>query len=1121
MRTGLLLALALATCCAGAQEVEWSMGIDGPGSAPTLYPNEQNPTGVAFTSGKSIFLVDGIGAAVWKRDFDEFTASPVTVADLDGDGRHELLALVGNGRVVCLQQDGQPRWELPFRTPSGGFKHIVAADVTESTGLELLIGFDDGWLNCIGADGTLLWRFFGDKGRVGGIATADVDGDGAPEIVYGTDNGHIYCLTGSGRVQWRYDELAPYGRSGPNIADANDDGKPELYITRSNVGNATCIMALDASSGAYLWRSKDIQQGYVSNAFADIDGDGKLEIFHGDKGNFLYCENADGTRRWQAELGGRGLFWAPAIADIDGDGALEVMAGMRGVDHASGGSVFVLGADGSVESTLKVGSGANAAPAVGDIDGDGQLELTVMSEGPNQILCYSWKRAGRVAWPSVRGGSSMTANHNVSLGQPKDEPTDTPMDPRVSEQRIGYWGENVWAAPVGNGVGKSFFETAVHGEQGPAEIVITEPKYGADEIEIHWNYRHGARATIEMREFIDGASRYIVHATVTPKAPDSFGVDGLETGVHHTIASREAQGMDTALLESRLSMLRAEQQRLRDHASTSGDPDVLATAATALRKHAVALDRLRQSLDKGQTALPFLCWQDDNPWDAFDPNYVESTRTDTDPVVVTAFQDEFEDVALTLFNVTAQSIDLRCQFFEPMIATNRPPGDPAESQRVTLRRLVPVQTGAGATIWDPIPELDQSRSLTVPAGEARQLWLTIDTHGLAPGTHTLTLYLTTLGITPYMHKVPIELVVWPVALPKDVFLKMNWSNFNPGETSDQAVCDMLEHGISVIYGPPLPTIQVNELGQRAATVDWTAFDVAMQRIPRHFFLLWGGFAPLQWPGDAPAEGSDLHIAGIRTAIHEMNAHLAPLGFTYDRWAFYPMDEPWNTGFEGIPQLKAFCERIKKAEPQAQVYADPTGATRVEYVAEFKDLIDVWQPEINIVKRDPALATWFQENSKHFWVYEATGPAKELLPLGYYRAYAWLAWALGAEGAGYWVYRGEDTWWPLTGGDWSAVYQSNEFVVPSRRWQADRDGVEDFRALHVLRAEAKKARESGRSADADAAEALLAEAVRDVVGWQIGTIDEITRGTRAYELDFALLLDYRKKIAEAIMKLRGQ
>lgn len=1116
--------LTLVVCVAAhAQEKKWSFALDGPGSAPTLYPNEVKPTGIVVTAGKNVFLLDGGGNVAWKATLDELIASPATVADISGDGAPDVAVITLDGNLVLLDVAGKPLWEYPFNTPSGGFKHIAAADLLAPPGLEVLIGFDDGWLNCVSARGEVLWRFFGDKGRVGGIAVADVDGDGAPEIVYGTDNGHIYCLTADGRVEWRYDELAPYGRSGPNIADADGDGKPEVYVTRSNVGNATCIMALDAANGGFLWRSKDIQQGYVSNAFADFDADGTLEIVHGDKGNFLYCENADGSRRWQVELGGRGLFWAPAIADIDGDGSLDIVAGMRGADSVSGASVFIVSAEGRVKSVIKAGNSANASPVVADIDGDGTLELVIVCEGPNEVQCYSWGRPGKVAWPSIRGSSAMTANSSVPLGSPKELPLRTPQDRRAREERTVVWGDNTWQVKLPPASAAGFLEIAVQADGAPREVRVIDIKQGSTEAAIHWNFAHGERAAVDVRHFDRGRSRWAIAANVVSSAPDACELPELKKEVERVIQSRQDAGLDASLLSTKLSAAWAQADAVRKRFNEHAALDDIAMRATALRASVEHLRRLVAAFDAlgTRSAAPFAYWVDENPWDQFDNTMTGPVTAEAAPVRITAYKDEFEDAAISLFNLTSESIDVRCQFFEPMAAQNRPPGDPKETRAITLHRLVPVQTGAGNRVWDALPELDWSRSITVPPGEARQLWLVIDTHDMTIGEQEFTLYLATLGTRFFMYKVPVRVRVWPVALPKTVYRKMNWSSFNAADATDQAVQDMIDHGINTIYGPSLPQIPVDAGGHLSGGIDWAQFDLEMKRVPKHFFLLWGGPAPLKWPGETPSEGSDAHIAGMRTSIHEMNAHLHSLGFSYDQWAFYPMDEPWNTGLTGIPALKSFCERVKQAEPQAQIYADPAGSTRIEYVQEFKGLIDVWQPEMNILKRDPALVKWFQENSRHFWAYEATGPGKELLPLGYYRMYAWLAWKLGTEGAGYWVYRGEDTWWPLTGGDWSAVYQSNEYVVPSRRYEADRDGVEDYRAFYVLREEAQKARTAGRATQAAKAEALIDEAIDTIVGWQVGVIDEITRHTREYEIDFAKMLEYRERIAMAIVELRGE
>lgn len=123
-----------------------------------------------------------------------------------------------------------------------------------------------------------------------------------------------------------------------------------------------------------------------------------------------------------------------------------------------------------------------------------------------------------------------------------------------------------------------------------------------------------------------------------------------------------------------------------------------------------------------------------------------------------------------------------------------------------------------------------------------------------------------------------------------------------------------------------------------------------------------------------------------------------------------------------------------------------------------------------------------------------------------------------HGVGFWVYKYSDLCWPLSGAHWDAVYQTNDSVVPSRRWEACRDGQEDFRMLFALR-RAIEACPDAREQEADAANALMAEAVEKVAGWQVGRIDEIARNVRDYEVDYVLLRQYRKRIAEVLVSLR--
>jgi len=1170
------LCLVVASGLCAAQTVEWTCALEHPSAAPTLYPNETEPTGVVVTSGTSIILLNGDGSVAWQCDQQENLATPATVADIDGDGKPEILAARAGGKVLCLTEGCRWKWIHDFDTPAGGFKSLAVADLMPEPGLEVLSGFDDGWVNCLSARGKLLWRFFGDQFRAGGaFAVADVDGDGAPEIVYGTDNGHVYCLDGWGRVEWRYFELAPYGRSGPNVADLDGDGSVEVLITRSNVGNATCLMALDGATGAFKWRTDDVMQGYVSNATVDFEGDGTFEVLHADKGNHLYCENADGSRRWTAQLSGRGIFWAPCVADVDGDGHLEIVSAMRGHDPETKACTYVVGDDGQVKHALELGTGANASPAVGDIDGDGELEVIVVTDGPPQVQALTWHAAGRVAWPSLRGNSRMTAHGNVPPGTPSQGPGGDGSEGLAVNTGDVCLGDNEWTiswdAPVGD---DAFLEVTTASQRpiGRAKLEETRPAPGADELKgalrqmlkgLDESQRtEEARSEVATTRIIDLA-RGQQHAQVpvrltspkasrvrialhngegavmttgleaTPLAADFCDFEAVQRAYANAFhASGSSSDRPSALIEW-MAHLRGESELIGELVASGYPEEEIADQATELRRKATLLkelaDRLADIWGDGPWLGTFAVAQDPNPWDRFDPralpeefllNYPDSPPEHLRPATVRAYGNEFENLALSLLNMTTEPVEVRCMFMAPNLGQQRPQGEPEEVQRhIRLRRLVPVPTAMQDRVFDALPELDRSRSITLPPGEARQLWVEIKTHGLEPGVHEWTLYLGSLTKPPTVWAVPIRVEVWPVALPTDVFDKMNWSNFNVGQISEQAVQDMVDHCMSVIYGPPLPRVPVDGEGTLAGDVDWTRFDETMARVPKHFTMLWGGPPPRQWPeGGAPDDDSEAYLNGFRTAIHALAGHLAEHGFGYDQWAFYPIDEPWNTGFTHIPHLRRFCQMVKRAEPRAQNYTDPAGLVRVEYLDEFKDLIDIWQPELNTLKRDPKLVAWFQKNAKHFWAYEAPGPAKDWHPLGHYRGYGWLAWHFGLEGFGYWVYKGVDAWWPVDI-DYSAVYQINDDVVASRRWQADRDGVEDYRAFYVLDQEIERARAAARETEAAGAEALIEQALDDVVRWQIGTIDEITRMTREYEIDFELLCDYRRRIAETIIGLR--
>ena len=73
----------------------------------------------------------------------------------------------------------------------------------------------------------------------------------------------------------------------------------------------------------------------------------------------------------------------------------------------------------------------------------------------------------------------------------------------------------------------------------------------------------------------------------------------------------------------------------------------------------------------------------------------------------------------------------------------------------------------------------------------------------------------------------------------------------------------------------------------------------------------------------------------------------------------------------------------------------------------------------------------------------------------------MVWSLGHTGIGFYTYsRDRDAAWFVSTGDYDMVY-AGYGVVTSKRWEAVRDGIEDYSMLHLLRQKVEAAEAWGR------------------------------------------------------------